>query len=87
MFYCNWGFGSGPGGFMGGMMGGFGSIFGLLILGTLIYLVVRLFTNRPASSSGAKQDKVDSREILKRKFASGEISEEEYQNIRKILDT
>jgi putative membrane protein len=72
--------GSGSGWFMGG----FGSLFGLLLIGLLVFLVVRLF-QRPGSGSCASRDRADSMEILKRKYANGEISTEEFRKVRDLL--
>lgn len=82
MPHCLWGFMTGSG--AGWFMGGFGSLFGLLILGLLVFLVIRLF-QRPTSDPAAKRDREDSMEILKRKYAEGDISTEEFRKIRSIL--
>ncbi|MGE4423066.1 MAG: hypothetical protein AB7D39_12275 [Pseudodesulfovibrio sp.] len=81
MFNCNWGFMTGFGSGWG--MGGFGSIFNLLLfigLGFLAYKLVQRFT-RP----DGKRDRKDSLELLKRKYANGDIGTEEYHSIRKVL--
>lgn len=82
MLHGNWGFMHGAGG--GWFMGGFGSLFGLILLGLLVVLLVRLF-QRAAPGSGARRDREDSMEILKRKYAEGDISTEEFRKIRNIL--
>ncbi len=78
-------FGSfGMGGY--GMMGfgmGFGFIFMLLFLGVLIWLVYVLIN---AAQSGPKQGKEkDAMEILKKRYARGEISQKEYEKMKKEL--
>ena len=78
----NWGFMYGPG--HGLFMGGFGSLFGLLLIGLLIYFVIRLFQGAGTGSS-ARRDREDSMEILKRKYANGDISTEEFRKIRSLL--
>lgn len=83
MFNCNWGFMHGGGG-GGWFMGGFGSLFGLLVIGLLVYLVIRLFQGA-TPGPGARRDREDSMEILKRKYANGEISTEEFRKIRSLL--
>ncbi|OIQ51397.1 hypothetical protein BerOc1_03350 [Pseudodesulfovibrio hydrargyri] len=82
MLHHNWGFMYGPG--HGWFMGGFGSLFGLLLIGLLVFLVIRLF-QRPVSGSSARRDREDSMEILKRRYANGDISTEEFRNIRTQL--
>ena len=59
-----------------GMMGfgmGFGSLFMLLFWGALIWLVVTLIN---AGQSGKKEE--DPSIILKKRYASGEISKKQY---------
>jgi len=82
MLHHGWGFMYGPG--QGWFMGGFGSLFGLLLMGLLILLVVRLFQGA-SSGSSARRDSEDSMEILKRKYANGDISTEEFRKIRSLL--
>ena len=75
-------FGSfGMGGY--GMMGfgmGFGFLFMLLFWGVLIWLVVTLIN---ASQSGKKDE--DLSNILKKRYASGEISKKQYEKMKKEL--
>ncbi len=75
-------FGSfGMGGY--GMMGfgmGFGFLFMLLFWGVLIWLVVTLIN---ASQSGEKEE--DSLSILKKRYASGEITKRQYEKMKKEL--
>lgn len=68
----------------GGMMGGFGMIIPLILIGLIIYAVIKL-------SQGSNKNNRDYRygndalDILKRRYANGEISEEEYNQKRKML--
>ena len=75
-------FGSfGMGGY--GMMGfgmGFGFLFMLLFWGALIWLVITL-TN--VSQSGKKDE--DPSIILKKRYASGEITKKQYEEMKKEL--
>ena len=75
-------FGSfGMGGY--GMMGfgmGFGFLFMLLFWGALIWLVVALVN---AAQPGKKEE--DPLNILKRRYASGEISKKQYGEMKKEL--
>ena len=74
------------GGFgMGGysMMGfgmGFGFIFMLLFWGLIIWLIVTLINASHSNKNGP-----DSLTILKRRYASGEITKKQYEEMRKEL--
>jgi putative membrane protein len=64
-----------------------GGILGLLILAALVVIVVLLFTRSSAergeaSGRAASQAPMD---ILKERFARGEITREEYQEMREHL--
>jgi len=69
-----------------GMMGfgmGFGWIFMLLFWGMLVWLVYTLIN---ASQSNTKQGREeDALGILKKRYAKGEISKKEYEEMRKEL--
>jgi putative membrane protein len=73
-----------------GMMGGFGfmwlmPIFWIVILGLIIWAIVGV-VGRPGESSGQGSAKTDSAlEILKQRYARGEISREEYEAKKKDL--
>ena len=60
----------------------FGGIGMFLFWGLIVWLVVRLLSRTSPSSSG---DQVGPAEIAKRRFASGEITEEELDRILKRL--
>lgn len=81
MFNCNWGFMSGFGHGFG--MGGFGFLFNILIIGLIGYLVFKII-QRLGRPDG-KRDRSDSLEILKRKYANGDITTEEFRRMREIL--
>lgn len=83
MFSCPWGTGFGAhGGFMGG--GLFGMLWSVLLLVLAAYLIVRLF-QAFSNTAGPRRDRNDSMEILREKFARGEISSEEYDRMREVL--
>ena len=66
--------------------GPFGGILGLLLFFIVLYFIIKLvmsFLPKP----NADVDKNDSLEILKNRFAKGEISPEEYQRMRELLLT
>lgn len=67
--------------FMGGMW--FGWIFWIVILGLIIYLIVRL-TNQRGGSSNYRENETPL-EILKNRYARGDISKEEFENMKKDL--
>ena len=75
-------FGSfGMGGY--GMMGfgmGFGFIFMLFFWGVLIWLIIALIN---AAQSGKEKD--DPSTILKKRYASGDISKKQYEEMKKKL--
>ena len=72
-------FGMGSYGMMGFGMG-FGFIFMLLFLGALIWLIVTLIN---ATQSGKKEE--DPSNILKKRYASGEITKKQYEEMKKEL--
>jgi putative membrane protein len=73
------GYGYGP--MMGfGYMGGFMWLFWILIV-ALIYMMLRSCTKRSDSSSGEKP-----LDILKKRYAKGEIAKEEFDKMKKDLE-
>jgi putative membrane protein len=72
--------------FMGHFMGGglFGGLLNIFLLFLFIAIIYKIFfTNK--SSTPKDRDTEDSLRILDARLARGEISEEEYQRLRKIL--
>jgi len=66
-----------------GMMGfgmGFGFVFMMLFWGVIIWLIVTLVNTRQSD-----KDEQDSLSILKRRYASGEITKKQYEEMRKEL--
>jgi len=69
-------------------MGGFGGItmiFFWLIIIIGIILVIRYFTAGQGSGDSVRRER-DPLEILKERYARGEIGTEEYQEMRKVLE-
>ena len=83
MWGCNYYNGAGFGHwFFGGGIIGF-SITGIIII-IIAALIFRLIkSNQPMNSENL--DKKDSFEILKRRFANGEINDQEYQKMKDML--
>ena len=68
---------------MNGFGMGFGWIFGLLFLIVLVWLVIRLVS--PGQTTNPPSQKEDALDILKKRYARGEISKEEYEQMKKDL--
>ncbi len=66
----------------GGMMW-YGWFFWIIILGAIVYLIVRL-TSQSSRSSGNQQGET-ALDILKKRYARGEISKEEFESMKKDL--
>ena len=67
-----------------GMMGfgmGFGFIFMLLFFGLIIWLIVTLSNANQSNKNGP-----DSLTILKKRYASGEITKEQYEEMKRELN-
>ncbi|WMM26164.1 SHOCT domain-containing protein [Tissierella sp. MB52-C2] len=67
-----------------GMMGGLGMIIPTILIGLVIYAVVKLSQNGGENNNNQKE-RNDALDILKLRYANGEISEEEYIQKKKIL--
>lgn len=84
---CGWGWGMGLyGPFWGmGLLGGLGMLlFWGLIIGLIVWLIVAL--TRSAQSGSSRNVQPDSAlEILRRRLAVGEITPQEYDELRKKL--
>ena len=58
---------------------GFGWLFGIIFLGLIIWLLVRVTNSQNNSTEHRKESALD---LLKKRFARGEIGEEEYERIK-----
>jgi len=74
------GFGMGGYGMMGFGMG-FGFLFMLLFWGAVIWLVVTLIN----STQSNKEDNSDPLAILKKRFAKGEITKKQFEEMKKEI--
>ncbi len=71
-------------GWGGGMW--IGSIFWLAFLGVIIWAIISFTNNqRRGSSDGRPTTRETPLEILKKRFARGEISEDEFERMKKEL--
>ena len=61
------------------------SLFGALIVLALVYLAFRLLRSMKSNERSSFRDRIDSLEILKGRFAKGELSEEEYTKMKRVL--
>ena len=77
-------------GMMGpGMMGGYGTMFlmpilWIVVIGLIVWAVVAA-TRRPGESDSTVRSADSALEILKRRYARGEINKEEYEEKKKDL--
>lgn len=69
---------------MGGFGMGFGWIFWILILAAIIWAIIR-FSSQSPRRSGPSQQSEDALEILKKRYARGEIGKEEFEEKKKTL--
>ena len=67
-----------PGGFLSLL------IWGVVIL-LIAYLIIRFIKPQEHGSRRSSQDRIDSLAILKARFASGEISEEQFVKMKEML--
>ncbi len=76
--YNNWL--CGPGAFMHGP---FGMVLSLIFWGLIIFLLVKLFQAIFRSTRASSPSSLD---LIKRRYAKGEISEEEFKRIKAQLE-
>lgn len=84
MWNCNGGYPFGPGNWFFGH-GVFGMLFSALLMIAIIYLIIFVLRLFFVKDKAQNKDRRDSIEILKARYAGGEISEEEYIRMRDIL--
>jgi len=68
-----------------GMMGGFGMFIPLLLIALIVYAVVKFTIGGNKNCDTVNRRNDDALDILKQRYARGEISEEEYMQKMKIL--
>lgn len=74
----------GPGYFFGGP---FGMIIGLVFWAVVIYAIFRLISNLSNRSVEVSRKEETALDILKRRYAKGEIDSEEFNRRKKDLDS
>jgi putative membrane protein len=90
-FSILWGLRGGSFGMMGpGMMGGYGSmflvaIFFIVLIGLIIWVVVAALQKSNSSTESSAKASDEALDILKRRYAQGEIDKEEYEIKKKDL--
>ncbi|MHB1687873.1 MAG: SHOCT domain-containing protein [Ignavibacteriaceae bacterium] len=80
---CSWGWG--PGYFFGGPFGMM--IIGLVFWAVIIYAIFRLISNLTNRSAEVSRKEETALDILKRRYAKGEIDTEEFTKRKKDLDS
>jgi putative membrane protein len=72
---------------MGGGFGGgiFSLLFWGLIIAMLVFVAIKLFGSIKSNSTGSFRDKNDSFEILKTRYANGEINQDQYVKMKDVL--
>ncbi len=70
----------GGGTWMGGFSFPFGGIIQLLLIGMIVYFIVRTF-HHPATNTGAPSP----HDVLKRRYAAGEIDQETFARMKEEL--
>jgi putative membrane protein len=68
-------------------MGGgiFSLLFWGLIIAMLVFVAIKLFGSIKSNSTGSFRDKNDSFEILKTRYANGEINQDQYVKMKDVL--
>lgn len=69
-----------------GIMGGFGFIWMLLFWGILIALAIWLIGRLFPTARSDSGENPSAREILKRRYARGELTEEQYQQMLQTIE-
>ena len=84
-----WGWPNMMGGFFGGSMGWIGMILGfiffiLIIIGIILFIV---WLVKRVTHSGTEQPRIGNKalEVLKERYAKGEITKDQYEDIKKDL--
>ncbi|NOX85658.1 MAG: SHOCT domain-containing protein [Chlorobi bacterium] len=62
---------------------GFGWVIGLLVIGLLFWLI---YTSVQSTTKTSRNEIDSAKEILRKRFAKGEISKEEFEEMSKELD-
>lgn len=71
--------------FSGGLGNGIFMLAWILIIALAIYAAMRIYRTRTPDAAKSSQDRIDSMQILKARFAKGEITQEEFTKMKQIL--
>lgn len=70
------------------MHGGYGifggGLFSLIIIGIIIYFIIKMF-DKNGNNSNTSNKKASAMDLLNERYAKGEIDEEEYDRRKKVL--
>ena len=69
-----------------GFMGGFSQLLFLLLIGLVIYLIVKKSSITSTKTLFKTSSNIEAKEIVKLRYARGEISFDEYQKIMNSLN-
>ena len=72
-------------GFGGSRMMGIGLLFWLLVIAGVVALVVWAVRNASGRGTGSARQGADALEIARRRYASGEISKEKFEQLKSDL--
>ncbi|MEJ2050115.1 MAG: SHOCT domain-containing protein [Calditrichota bacterium] len=74
---------------MGGIGMGFGGLFGILLIGLAVWAVVKLSGGHTFQTGGSANPSLNEspQDILKKRYARGEISREEFEQMKKNLNS
>ncbi|MGK9368385.1 SHOCT domain-containing protein [Melioribacter sp. Ez-97] len=61
---------------------GFGWIFWLIVIAVIVYLIIKITNQKQTDNIYPKETPL---EILKKRYAKGEISKEEFERIKKDI--
>lgn len=79
--FCNWNYGMMGNWFFGGM----GFIFMLVFWGLVIWLIYALIKTAAGGNMGSKNAEEKALNILKERYAKGELTKEEFEEKKKDL--